>query len=493
MNPESPVIAKPPSSRRFFAPSLRCRRRKFGRPLTIFLTLLTGLTLALFCLYEDKGYEQQYAFSCEEAMDDTLLVMLRWEKSGDIARTLTGYFSTEQFFTDLVRRATDAENDGYLSDGIRLRMVMICVLFERPHDAGKWMADITDENALRLSRLAISQGVTVRFLERLHSAARKDAGSEGRTAFAAGMFAFRDSAPNLAAASARAYDEFFRLNLFLLCMLLAGIPSLWWLRRLLFTGDPAVINHRSVLETRWTPEITWAAWVRAEWVFLFSGILIHVGYSLAGIMEESPDLQKRFPSLHRVAAWYNQGMQELSGSLLSNVVWVILFIGPALLMVRWLTPGMHGTLRLFGIRRSPLKGRILARAILAGVALSALLDIIWIGVDTVWHTGDPRDGWSRVSGPLWEQILYGCAVAPFAEGFLFRGFLFTAFKTRWKTPAAALVSSFLFALVHGYSLDGTIWVFCFGLLMCWLYHRTGTLLVPLAVHAVVNGWAHLCY
>jgi membrane protease YdiL (CAAX protease family) len=82
-------------------------------------------------------------------------------------------------------------------------------------------------------------------------------------------------------------------------------------------------------------------------------------------------------------------------------------------------------------------------------------------------------------------------LAPVAEELLFRGLLFNALLRRRSVHVAALVSSVVFAVVHvdvavsqPLALVGLTLV---GLALAYAYHRTGSLLVPIAGHAAFNG------
>jgi len=227
--------------------------------------------------------------------------------------------------------------------------------------------------------------------------------------------------------------------------------------------------------------------MRAEWSFLLSGLALSVPAALAWMLYDAGVPAAQHAVLDQFNSWLARHLQALHDSVWHNLFYVMLLTGPLFLMVRWLTPGFHATLRMFGIRRSPLKGRALCGAVLAGLSLVTLLYIAFDFITAWTGTGDPRDSWSHGYEPIWEQILFGCLVAPFVEEFIFRGFLFTGLR-RWKGPvAAAIVSSFLFSIMHGYSGSGTILIACFGLLMCRLYRRTGTLLVPMGVHSLTNA------
>jgi membrane protease YdiL (CAAX protease family) len=74
-------------------------------------------------------------------------------------------------------------------------------------------------------------------------------------------------------------------------------------------------------------------------------------------------------------------------------------------------------------------------------------------------------------------------VAPIVEEVFFRGVLLHRWATRWDLRTGIVLSSILFALVH---LD-PIGKFVFGLAMCALYLRTGSLWAPIAAHAINNG------
>jgi len=91
-------------------------------------------------------------------------------------------------------------------------------------------------------------------------------------------------------------------------------------------------------------------------------------------------------------------------------------------------------------------------------------------------------------------FFYSCLLAPLLEETIFRGFLFKAFANRWQPWPAALLSSALFAIMHGYSLFGTVMVFLYGMIFTGLYHRTGSLWPGMICHAagnllLLNSWS----
>ncbi len=83
------------------------------------------------------------------------------------------------------------------------------------------------------------------------------------------------------------------------------------------------------------------------------------------------------------------------------------------------------------------------------------------------------------------------ALAPISEELFFRGFLFGGLRGRMTFWPAALVSGVFFGLIH---LLGGSWevippLTAFGVLLAWLYERTGSLGPPMLMHALQNALA----
>ncbi len=89
-------------------------------------------------------------------------------------------------------------------------------------------------------------------------------------------------------------------------------------------------------------------------------------------------------------------------------------------------------------------------------------------------------------------IVVGLAVfAPLCEEVFFRGMLYRSLRNRLSLWPAALIAGSLFGLIHifAYPLNTIPIKIIFGILMCLLYERTGSLLPGIAVHSFVDGTA----
>jgi membrane protease YdiL (CAAX protease family) len=90
----------------------------------------------------------------------------------------------------------------------------------------------------------------------------------------------------------------------------------------------------------------------------------------------------------------------------------------------------------------------------------------------------------------WWLMLFVTAIgAPLAEEFLFRGFLYGVLRRSAAGFAGtAVVTAFIWSTLHAsYSLYGMAAIFLIGLYLAWVREKTGSLITPLACHAIYNG------
>jgi uncharacterized protein len=82
-----------------------------------------------------------------------------------------------------------------------------------------------------------------------------------------------------------------------------------------------------------------------------------------------------------------------------------------------------------------------------------------------------------------------CLVAPLAEEFFFRGFLFSVLASRIGVAAGAILTGAIFGLIHlpGSPLLGVAVLVAFGALLCLVYWKTGSLVPCMALHALNNA------
>ena len=84
--------------------------------------------------------------------------------------------------------------------------------------------------------------------------------------------------------------------------------------------------------------------------------------------------------------------------------------------------------------------------------------------------------------------IFVIGVAPLVEEFFFRGFLYQAFRNRIGVWAAAGASGLIFGAIH-FKPEFLVPLAGLGILLAWLFEKTGSLWPCIAVHAVNNTLA----
>ncbi len=175
------------------------------------------------------------------------------------------------------------------------------------------------------------------------------------------------------------------------------------------------------------------------------------------------------------------------------------------LVVASQTAGLLATLAFLRFRGVALRDPIgtlrpLARNIGRGTALgvaaivgSTLVVTILVTLSGSEATPDQvlTGGLLETPGQIVLAVIAAVVLAPLAEELLFRGLLYRSLKRRWRIVPATAVSSVLFAVVHvdvvfsqPLALVGLTLV---GVVLAVAYERTGSLIVPIVIHAVHNA------
>ena len=78
-----------------------------------------------------------------------------------------------------------------------------------------------------------------------------------------------------------------------------------------------------------------------------------------------------------------------------------------------------------------------------------------------------------------------CIAAPVLEEIVCRGYMMRGMLQYMKPWQAIAISAFLFAAIHGNLAQG-VTAFILGILLGWIYYRTGSLLMSMMIHFAVN-------
>ncbi|MBT3241386.1 MAG: CPBP family intramembrane metalloprotease [Chloroflexi bacterium] len=168
-----------------------------------------------------------------------------------------------------------------------------------------------------------------------------------------------------------------------------------------------------------------------------------------------------------------------------------------------------GSAYILGIRRNKISWKQLGikpvvwkweYILLAGVLAVALMPIrsaigllvqmaIEGGVDSLIQ----RENLLSAGGLTWGGFLVmfiGVGIlAPISEELYFRGLLHDWFRQRWGMWASIIASSVFFGLAHFDSIGVLVSSFIMGIAMAYVYEKTKTLWITIAIHIITNSIA----
>lgn len=87
-------------------------------------------------------------------------------------------------------------------------------------------------------------------------------------------------------------------------------------------------------------------------------------------------------------------------------------------------------------------------------------------------------------------FLSGIIIAPIAEEIVFRGYMYKAFRDRFKPAYAIILSAALFSIIH-LEWRAALSLFVIGVVLAYVYEKTGNLMAPITVHILNNAVAFL--
>ncbi len=147
----------------------------------------------------------------------------------------------------------------------------------------------------------------------------------------------------------------------------------------------------------------------------------------------------------------------------------------------------------FGLKRGPL-GPAMGRAVL----LCLMVFPVVYGTMFLWQqvllafgiTPEEQDILKMIRGaksPLVRGYLLAlaAAIAPAFEETFFRGFMYPALKQRLGVAGGLAAVSLVFAVIH-LNLHASVPIFVLGAMLGLAYEITGTILVPITIHALFN-------
>ncbi len=94
------------------------------------------------------------------------------------------------------------------------------------------------------------------------------------------------------------------------------------------------------------------------------------------------------------------------------------------------------------------------------------------------------------NGSFAVEVIAVAVVAPIVEEVFFRGIAYGTMRGRMPKWAAVVLSSLMFGAAHGNVLS-LIFTFVLGVILALLFEKTGTIIIPILVHAAFNASSYL--
>jgi membrane protease YdiL (CAAX protease family) len=253
-------------------------------------------------------------------------------------------------------------------------------------------------------------------------------------------------------------------------------------------------------------DATLLAWLALAGALLFAAGLVYTAIRQIGVRRFLPPERYRGPNVlillalvFVVATLVNApfgddivALIDGEGDLTLLGAAVILTSTPAALLgISWLF--VHRPKALAGLPAFP--GRDAGRAALTGLGWGV---VAWIGatvlgllsalvLEAIGIAPDRQTAEQAVELlEPWIVVPAVVLLAPIAEEVFFRGIVFNAWLREGGRTWAYVGSSVLFAAIH-LSLVSLVPIIALGVALAWAYERTGTLVTPIVMHAVVNG------
>ena len=154
----------------------------------------------------------------------------------------------------------------------------------------------------------------------------------------------------------------------------------------------------------------------------------------------------------------------------------------------------------FKLDRKQIKD-ILLTVVTVGIAAAALNNLIAMTPMVDISQGFQTANKAFFGGSILFQLLGSCVVIPIAEELVFRGVVYQRLRLQFDMKKALLGSALIFGIVHT-NLVQLVYASILGVLLAFLYEKSGFLYIPVIGHIAANtiavvrtatGWLSFSY
>lgn len=218
------------------------------------------------------------------------------------------------------------------------------------------------------------------------------------------------------------------------------------------------------------PGITWSG------MTVLAGVLVAIGALFIGLI---------------AVVAFDPELESEAATIASQTVVAFALVGTALIFARVNAPSMHEALGRLGLGRfKPSWVGMAALAWLAFVLVSVVLSPLLAP-----EQEDITKELGTDTGSAISLIVSGLLIviaAPLSEEIFFRGFMFAGLRRSMTIIPAALISAAVWGSLHlgAGNVGVVVQLSIFGLILAWLYERSGSLWPPVLAHGINNAIAY---
>lgn len=203
-----------------------------------------------------------------------------------------------------------------------------------------------------------------------------------------------------------------------------------------------------------------------------------------------------YPSLKNWTS--EQSSDWLNNSVMGQFLFILMAEVFAVWLVLWLVKKAHVTRAAIGIKLPVLRDVGYALAGYGVYFVSYIILVIIAGQFTNLNVDQAQKiGFEGArGGQLFIVFLSLVVLPPIAEEIMFRGFLFSSLRRKFRMRYAVIITSILFGVAHLQFGSGAplLWVaaldtFILSCVLCNLREKTGSLWASITLHALKNGIA----
>ena len=161
----------------------------------------------------------------------------------------------------------------------------------------------------------------------------------------------------------------------------------------------------------------------------------------------------------------------LSGLLTIGIVWLI-FVCRKKKMTKEIC-----------LRKIP--GRTAVSVLVMGFGFNLLTGVLFALLPEAWVSSYEETSNIAFAGEFWLVAITVGIMAPLVEEFVFRGLIYTRLRKGMPVAVAAVITELWFGVMHGHPL-WIAYAAVNGLVMIWIFERTGSLLASMLFHFGYN-------